>query len=196
MTKKSEKQSIDMTVFNPKNNFSIPNIISTVRLLLIPFILYFYIKGNTWLAVSLVAISGLTDALDGYIARHYNQITPLGKMLDPLADKLTQIALGVCLITQFPAVIPLVIVLVTKELLMLIWGLRLLRAGLAPFSALWWGKVATIAFYAGALIIMAFSKQLGGIGVTIISIAITLLMLYSMVRYGQVFKEKINSAQK
>ncbi len=194
MVNDNNDKKIDMTQFSLKKNFSIPNIISLLRLLMIPFILYFYIKGYLWVSVLLVALSGLTDAVDGYIARHFNQITPLGKVLDPLADKLTQIALGICLVTKFPVVVPLVIVLITKEALMLIWGLRLLKAGLPPFSALWWGKASTIVFYAGVLVIMAFSERMGQTWVNVTTIAITCFMLYSMFRYGQVFNEKIKNA--
>lgn len=185
------KQRLDLTEFDPHQNFSIPNIISLCRLLLIPLIIVVYIRGRLWLAVILLGISALSDAADGYIARHFHQITPLGKVLDPIADKLTQVALGICLVFTFPALLPLVIVLVLKELLMLYWGVNLLRAGKKPFSARWWGKVSTTAFYIGALIIMIFSNRLSGWGVAIISGVITLLMIYSMFRYGIVFNQKI-----
>ena len=189
MTSK-QTSNIDLSQFAPGKNFSIPNLISLLRLLMIPLILWLYLDGKLWTAVILVIISGITDAVDGYIARRFNQVTPLGKVLDPLADKLTQIALGVCLLSQFPAITPLVIVLIIKELLMLFWGLRLLQSGQQPFSALWWGKISTFAFYAGVIIIMLFSQQLGTPGVAIISIVITLLMINSMLRYWKVFKEK------
>ena len=143
-----QKSNIDLSQFALRKNLSVPNLISLIRLLLIPLMLWLYLEGKIWTAVILVVISGATDAVDGYIARHFNQITPLGKVLDPLADKLTQIALGVCLLSRFPAVIPLVVVLFIKELLMLSWGVKLLKAGQPPFSALWWGKLSTCAFYA------------------------------------------------
>ena len=191
----NSKQPIDFSQFTPSKNLSIPNLISLLRLLIIPFIFIFYLKGKVWVAADLVILSGITDAVDGYLARHLNQITPLGKILDPIADKLTQVALGICLLSRFPEVIPLVAVLVIKELLMLFWGVRLLKAGKPPFSALWWGKLSTVAFYFGIIIIMLFSRYLGTIGVAIISVIITLLMLNSLIRYGQVFHKMISSAQ-
>ena len=189
-----QKSNIDLSQFALRKNLSVPNLISLIRLLLIPLMLWLYLEGKIWTAVILVVISGATDAVDGYIARHFNQITPLGKVLDPLADKLTQIALGVCLLSRFPAVIPLVVVLFIKELLMLSWGVKLLKAGQPPFSALWWGKLSTCAFYAGVIIIMAFYPKIGMLRVAIISVIITILMINSMFRYWLVFREKITAA--
>ena len=189
-----EKVKLDLSEFNPKRNFSVPNVISLIRLAIIPFMVWFYLEGKLVWAVAMVAISGLSDAIDGYIARHFNQITPLGKVLDPVADKLTQIALGVCLVFSFPFVLPLVILLVIKDALMLFWGVRLLKAGQSPFSARWWGKVATIAFYIGVLVIMAFDDKMGITGVFVVSAVIFLLMAYSLLRYGIVFRDKIQQA--
>ena len=189
-----EKVRLDLSEFNPKRNFSVPNVISLIRLAIIPFMVWFYLEGKLVWAVAMVAISGLSDAIDGYIARHFNQITPLGKVLDPVADKLTQIALGVCLVFSFPFVLPLVILLVIKDALMLFWGVHLLKAGQSPFSARWWGKVATIAFYIGVLVIMAFDDKMGITGVFVVSAVIFLLMSYSLLRYGIVFRDKIQQA--
>ena len=189
-----EKVKLDLSEFNPKRNFSVPNVISLIRLAIIPFMVWFYLEGKLVWAVAMVAISGLSDAIDGYIARHFNQITPLGKVLDPVADKLTQIALGVCLVFSFPFVLPLVILLVIKDALMLFWGVRLLKAGQSPFSARWWGKVATIAFYIGVLVIMAFDDKMGITGVFVVSAVIFLLLSYSLLRYGIVFRDKIQQA--
>lgn len=191
---KDKAKKLDLSVFAPSENLSIPNLLSLIRLLMIPLILWLYLTRQPWLAVLMVGVSALTDAVDGYIARHYNQITPLGKVLDPLADKLTQFCLGVCLVSEFPVIIPLVAVLVIKELMMLGWGLRLLRVGQPPFSARWWGKASTTAFYAGIIIIMLFSDHLGSAGRNIIFSVITVFMLYSMLRYWHLFREKIKEA--
>ena len=101
---------IDLQPFAPKNNLSIPNLISLFRIVLIPFILWAYSQNRAILAVGLVAASGATDMVDGYIARRFNQITVLGKVLDPIADKLTQIALAFILCCSFTAIIPLVVI--------------------------------------------------------------------------------------
>lgn len=193
MTEKA-KNKIDFGVFAPSKNISWPNFLSLLRLLMIPFILWLYISGRIWMAVLMVVISALSDVLDGYIARNFNQVTPLGKVLDPLADKLTQLALGICLLIEFPVLIPLVIVLIVKEGLMLSWGLALLRAGQSPFSALWWGKLATTVFYLGCIILMLFAEAMGSVGQGLIAVIITLILINSMLRYWQVFKQKIKDA--
>lgn len=161
---------------------------------MIPLIIWLYLSDRVWLSAVMVGASALTDGVDGYIARRYDQITPLGKVLDPLADKLTQITLAVFLIKDYPIVIPLAVVLTVKELLMLSWGLSLLRAGQPPFSARWWGKLATGTFYVGTVLVILFSQQLGNGGRFLIFFLITVLMLFSMLRYGFLFREKINQA--
>lgn len=186
-TNSKPENKIDFSQFSIKRNLSLPNLISLIRILLIPFIFWFYLKGQIMAAVITVALSGISDAVDGYIARRFNKITTLGKVLDPLADKLTQIALAVCLCTSFPVILPLILLLVIKELTMLHWGLRLLKRGTSPFSACWWGKVSTTVFYVGVIAIMIWSGSMGARGITIITNIILVVMLYSMVRYGLLY---------
>ena len=70
-------------------------------------------------AAGVLALSGLTDMLDGWVARRFDQITDLGKMLDPFADKLTQGVVALCIALRFPAIRPLLLLFILKELLML-----------------------------------------------------------------------------
>ncbi|MDO4581683.1 MAG: CDP-alcohol phosphatidyltransferase family protein [Bacillota bacterium] len=184
---------IDFTPYRLSNNMTLPNLLSLLRLALIPLMLYYVFQERPLAAALVVLASGLTDILDGWIARHFNQITPLGKMLDPLADKLTQLALAVVLCLAHHMLIPLVLILAVKELLMLLMGLRLLRAGKQPFSACWWGKLATAVFYAGIIAILLFSRQLQPPGVTAISFIISLLLIYSMIRYKNLYDQKLNA---
>lgn len=174
---------IDFRQFAPSKNISIPNLISCLRILLIPFIIIAYFQGKLLLSLLLVFISGLTDVIDGFIARRFNQCTTLGKVLDPIADKLTQLALGICLCAAYPVISILIITLVIKETLMLMWGLRLLKAGQPPFSARWWGKLATAAFYTSTLGIIAFNSHLSDVHVTIICVLVVALLINSMVLY-------------
>lgn len=179
---------IDLQPFAPKNNLSIPNLISLFRIVLIPFILWAYSQNRAILAVGLVAASGATDMVDGYIARRFNQITVLGKVLDPIADKLTQIALAFILCCSFTAIIPLVVILVVKELLMLFLGLRMMKNGASVISAKWWGKVSTIAFYIGVVVIMLFADRLKNLGITLICVVISVLMIFSFCQYWREFQ--------
>lgn len=114
-----------------KEIWSIPNILSYIRLLLIPIFVYIYITANStsdyYVAALIILLSGLTDMLDGLIARKFNQITELGKTIDPIADKLTQAAIVGCLMFRYDYMWILVLLLVVKELFMGINGLILLK---------------------------------------------------------------------
>ncbi len=102
-----------------KDFFSVPNLISYLRLILIPFIIWAYCEKESGLLTAiLVAVSGFTDVLDGKIARRFNMVTDIGKVLDPIADKLTQAAMMYCLLTKYELMLPALIVLVVKEIFM------------------------------------------------------------------------------
>ena len=80
----------------------IPNILSSLRIVMIPFFVWQMLTGNMLSAGLILLASGITDTLDGQLARHFGWISDLGKILDPFADKLTQTAVSVCFIIRFP----------------------------------------------------------------------------------------------
>lgn len=170
--------------------FTVPNIISFVRLLLIiPFVLFF-LDGEYIYAFSFIVMSGISDCLDGFLARKLNQISELGKLLDPIADKLTLVAVIVCLGTLIPHIFPLVIALVVKDLLMLMGGYYLLRKGITPPAAKWYGKVATVIFYISVVTIV-FCKGILDFQIpwlTGIMLGITVIaMMFALVKYAIIF---------
>jgi cardiolipin synthase len=175
----------------PKDIWSIPNLLSLLRLALIPFVLYYYLQGEVTVAGVALIISALTDAADGYIARRFNQITALGKILDPVADKLTQFCVAAGLCFTYKALIPLALVLAIKELLMGLMGLTVLKSGKQPFSARWWGKLATIAFYVAAIAIMLFGQSFSKGSLWGISLTVVLLLAYSLFRYYHMLKSQL-----
>ena len=124
--------------------FTIPNLLSAFRLLLVPVIAWLYCGEKDYPLTALVLLaSGATDVADGLIARRFHMVSDLGKVLDPVADKLTQaVALG-CLLTRFPAVWRLLAVLVVKELVMAGMGILVIRRTGVVHSAAWHGKLAT-----------------------------------------------------
>ena len=95
-------------------NLTVPNAMSLFRILVIPFFIVFAVRGNIAGALIMLGLSGLSDALDGYVARRFNQITELGKMLDPFADKLTQGAVAICIAIRYPSICPLLFLFVIK----------------------------------------------------------------------------------
>lgn len=124
--------------------FTVPNILSVVRLALIPVFLWLYCKKQEYgWAAGIVVLSGITDILDGFIARRWNMVSDLGKILDPAADKLTQLALIVSLALRYRAVGHLLGLFVLKELTMGVLGLLVvLKTRMVP-SARWFGKACT-----------------------------------------------------
>lgn len=168
---------------------SIPNLLSILRIVLIPIVISVYTRGHVVAAGVLLIFSALTDTADGIIARRFNQITNLGKMLDPIADKLTQFCIAFCLCFSYNALIPLAIILAVKELMMGALGLMLLRRGSKPFGARWWGKVATFVFYVAAIIIMMFGNRMSRGAVWAISLTVVAVLGYSMWRYILMYRQ-------
>lgn len=169
--------------FSAKKIFTIPNLISFFRLALIPAIIYSFVTlGNNSLAVGLTVLSGLTDVVDGKIARRFNLTSDLGKVLDPVADKLTQLALVVCLITDYPIMVKLAILLVAKELVMAITGLWAVKAQNKIDSAVWHGKLCTVVIYISMAVIMLF-PSVPDLFVTIVALICGFLMLFSFLLY-------------
>ena len=125
---------------------NIPNILTILRFILIPVILYFIFTGHYLLGFIFFTISGITDILDGAIARKFNLITNFGKLMDPLADKLTQISVLATLV--FQKIIPfwILIIVLLKELLMIIGASFLYGKDVVVYSK-WFGKLATVLFY-------------------------------------------------
>ncbi len=127
--------------------YTVPNLLSVVRLLLIAPIVVTYSRGWFLAAAVLLALSGVTDMMDGYIARRFNQISTLGKVLDPIADKLTMAAVALGIALRHPALWLAMGVLAVKELTMLIGALILYKKGTRPAASKWVGKAATVLLY-------------------------------------------------
>lgn len=127
---------------------NVPNILTMIRLLAIPVLACFILAGDAYNKVALILFISIwfTDLLDGYIARHFNQITEFGKLFDPLVDKLFQLTTAVMMfiVGKLPFWVPLFIFL--KEFMMVIGGAILLRKMNFVVHARWYGKLATVLF--------------------------------------------------
>ena len=184
-----------MEVFK-KENFNIPNMLSFIRIIIIvPFIIYF-LNDRYLPAAFMLVISGLSDMFDGIIARKLNQITKLGKILDPVADKLTLTAVVICMGIKFPEIMPLVIILILKDLSMLIAGSFLLKKEIEPPAAKWYGKLSTIFFYISVIIIVGL-KAIWGINNQLLSVVLlsitAILMFFALFKYFVIFLELIHN---
>lgn len=155
---------------------TIPNILSAFRLCLIPAIVWQYcIEGNFLLTGHLLILSGATDIMDGFIARQFHMISDLGKILDPIADKLTQAAMLICLLLRFPLMIVPLVLMVAKETFMGITGFLVIRHKGAVQGANWHGKVATVLLYA-MMILHVFWHEITP-AVSAVSIGASTLMI-------------------
>ena len=136
--------------------WNIPNALSLLRLALIPAFAVLYLNGLVEWAIVTLVVSGLSDAVDGYIARRFNQITDIGKLLDPLADKVTQFVVLVCVTVKNPSMWLLVAVCFAKEVAQTIGGFLLLHRGDVVRGSLWFGKVYTLVFYVVMAVFVLF----------------------------------------
>lgn len=148
---------------------TIPNWLCFLRIALIPVFTTLFIKGSYIPAFILMIVAALTDLIDGKIARKYNMVSNLGKILDPIADKLSQIAIVIILIVKFwDGYLKYILFLfIVKELLMVLGGALLMAKGMRPVAAEMWGKVATTVFYVFMIVIIA----LGGEGCALYDVA-------------------------
>ena len=138
----------------------VPNILTIIRFLLIPIIVIFAFEDNYIATMIVLTISGLTDVLDGYIARKYNFITNFGKLMDPLADKMTQVALLGTLAIQKIIPVWIIVVVVIKEFLM-VSGASFLYGKELVVSSKWYGKLTTVLFYI-AIVCSLFTQYWNG----------------------------------
>lgn len=149
---------------------TIPNWLCFLRIALIPVFSILFIKGMYIPAFIIMAVAAITDLFDGKIARKFNMVSNLGKILDPIADKLSQIAIVIIMIVKFwDGYLKYILFLfIVKELIMVCGGALLLAKGMRPVAAEIWGKVATTVFYIFMIVIIA----LGGEGCALYDVAI------------------------
>lgn len=152
-----------------KGSLTIPNLLSVIRIILVPVFAYLFLGGHQIVALIILAVSGLTDLFDGKIARRFNQVSELGKILDPVADKITQLTIAVMLLILFrKAENELIrtfglvfLVFLVKEGIMVVGGLVMLLLSIKPGAAELPGKVATMTFYLTMILIIAFGPDVG-----------------------------------
>lgn len=174
-------------IFNKDSILTVPNLLSIIRILMIPFIIWSYctLKQNI-LATVLFVISGLTDVVDGFIARKFNMISDFGKLIDPVADKLTQIALAICIATKYPLAWIIVGIFVVKETILTYLGYQTLTKLNLVNSAKWYGKLNTFIFFTTTIVLFIFdniSRPIANIFIT----ASILSIVLAFVMYGQFF---------
>ena len=176
-----------MQILNVRWQWNVPNVLSLVRILLVPVFLVLYLSGRQDWAFLTLLVSGVTDLLDGFIARRFNMITDCGKLLDPISDKLTQVAMVVALATTNAQILPLAALCLLKEVCQAVGGVILLKKGCAVHGSKWFGKASTVVFYVCMLVLVLWGDVLpSAAGWALIGVA-GLCMLLAFVGYLQMF---------
>ena len=176
-----------------KDLFTIPNWLSLFRLVLIPVYVIIYLNAvdavDYAIAAGILAVSCLTDMIDGKIARHFNMISTVGKVLDPVADKATQFTLTVCLAIKYPVLWHLAVLFVIKEGFQLIAGLLAFSKGKMLSGALITGKICTCVLFV-SLILLVLMPGLSQTVINVITLVDAAFMLVSFIHYILVYYRK------
>ena len=177
--------------------FTLPNMLSFFRLLLIPLIVFLYDRGQYWGAFGVLVLSGATDVIDGWIARPFHLISDFGKAIDPVADKLTQIAVLLCLMPmKYWWVVG---ILIFKEITIGILTLVALHRTHNVYSAGWYGKLCTVVIYLSMGILILWEVVIGSpvpsLFILIDAIVISALVLLSFVKYFLYFTRILRDAR-
>ncbi len=146
-----------------KELFTIPNMLSLFRLVLLPIYAYIYLTAEEdfqfFVAGSIMAVSCMTDMIDGKIARKFNMISTVGKILDPFADKVTQFTLTFCLSLRYPILRSVLLLFVVKEAFQLTLGLIYLHKGMMLPGALLAGKICTTVLFISLIALVLFPNM-------------------------------------
>lgn len=181
-----------------KQLFTIPNLLSLLRLCMIPLIIWLYCTQKNYALTGVVLVlSGLTDMVDGYIARRFNMVTDLGKALDPVADKLTQASVMFCLLSRFRMMLVPLLLLIFKEVCNGVMSLVVIKKTGKVCGADWHGKVCTWLLYAMMFVHIVWFDISREWTTALISICVIMMTvsfaLYMVRNYKMLTKEVTNN---
>jgi len=185
--------------FEVNHLFKIPNLLCYIRIILVPVFCFAFLGANTagdyYMAAGIVLISGFTDFLDGQIARRCNMITDIGKLLDPFADKLMQLAMLICLTIKIRFMYLLVIYLIVKEVSMCIAAVVIYKKYKKRLNgAKWYGKVCTAVLYAVMLTLIAFPGLNDYVQKSLLIVCLSALTL-AFVMYIRIYIKMLNDTK-
>ena len=179
--------------------FTIPNILSMFRICLIPLFICLFLNRKDTEAFMVLVLSGVTDVVDGFIARRFNMTSAVGKALDPISDKLTQAAMLGCLINRFKAMWVPLILMVFKELFSGVAALLAIKTTGEVHGADWHGKVTTVSLYIMMSLHMVWPSMPAALSAALIGGCVALmllsLVLYSIRNIGMIIKVKMKEKE-
>lgn len=176
--------------------FSIPNLMGYFRIALVGVYMYFFYNslngGIYWPVITTIILSGITDFFDGKVARRFDMVTEWGKVLDPIADKITIGAIILSLAFKYKIVIALIVLYIIKEGFMGIVGLYSIKKGHKVEGAMWYGKVCTFGTYVILIALLLFPNMPGAV-IDVLVIVDFALMIFTLANYvayyGKMFKQ-------
>ena len=178
-------------IFKREEVMTIPNLLSLFRILFLPLIVWLYVfKENYYAAIFVLLISGLTDIVDGFIARKFNMVSDLGKILDPFADKLTQWTLLICLAMRYRVIMFLVCLFLVKELVLAFMGYIVIKRKDSVNSARWYGKINTVIIYS-TIVILILIPDIPQVVVNVMAIICLITMIASMLMYARFYAKQL-----
>lgn len=176
--------------------FTIPNALSLFRLILAAGILWvFYepgIENRRYVLALLLIISAITDFFDGKIARRFHMVSELGKILDPVADKVTQGVLLICLLSKYKMLRGIFLLFLLKETFMVVGGMKVLSKTNRNEGAMWYGKANTAIFYA-VMFLLVFVPDIPNETANMLILLCGASMLLSFVMYAQKYRRIIGN---
>ncbi|MBR5507935.1 MAG: CDP-alcohol phosphatidyltransferase family protein [Clostridia bacterium] len=182
--------------------FTVPNILVYIRIILIPVFVWLYLRAKTnedyYIAFGVMVAGFATDFFDGKIARLFDCVTDLGKTIDPIADKLYQFAVALCLMVKYPLMLSVAAILFVKEISMGIMGLVLINKGGQVFGAKWYGKVCTFfvdTAMAFLLLLPILNFEIVHIYIHFMIYACDAILIFSSVMYTRLFASKIRALE-
>ncbi len=176
--------------------WTLPNILSFFRLGMIPLICFLYaVKDNGLLTAAVLVLSGLTDVVDGFIARRFNMISNFGKALDPIADKLTQAVTLVLLVGKFPYMLAVFALLLVKEVVTGAVSLYVTQKTGTVNGAVWHGKLTTVLLYLTMFLHLVWTDILPLVSYILMGVCVG-VMVMSFCLYAVRNKQLLNAHKK
>ncbi len=176
----------------------IPNYLTFFRIALIPLYIFLFLRyfpDRLWISAVVFIAAGITDMLDGYIARRNGWVTNVGKLLDPLADKLIEISALVLLATKWGGgFVALAIVALLKEALMVLGAYMIVKKAKVYVMSLWFGKATTFILYIEVVAVSVFSASIPEKTRNIFSLVVMLCMFATFVMYYVSYRKSIRLA--
>ncbi|MCF0229053.1 MAG: CDP-alcohol phosphatidyltransferase family protein [Parasporobacterium sp.] len=174
-----------------KDFLLLPNILTYIRILLVPVFVLTYLNAATnkdhIISAVIIVISGVTDVADGFIARHWDLTSDLGRIIDPIADKAMQFAMLICVCIRYRLVILLVIIYAVKELVSFLATAYLFTRGRHISGAMWCGKLCTVILFLVMLSLVAIPRVPFTIVATMVGFAAAFMLLAFFVYMREYF---------